>query len=153
MPRFLRGRVEREADSTSASVSAADTPSERGKIMSRIRAAVRSKAVCVARWVEDHAEVVILVPVIVLFGAVVAALLWQPATAAGVIIFLAALVAVTEAAFGSANRALCYLRDRRDRHRQALPSSGGEQHLELPAPDDRDDRRDSPKDSSSGEPA
>jgi hypothetical protein len=79
---------------------------------------------------------VVLVPLLALFCTAGAAFIWWPGTATGVVIFLAALIAVTTAGVGSAGKALRYLRSRRDCREQALTPAGGRQ----PAAANADDR-------------
>jgi uncharacterized membrane protein YbhN (UPF0104 family) len=70
---------------------------------------------------------VVLVSLVGLLCAAGAAYTWRPATTAGVIVFLAGLIAVTGTAFACAKRALGCLRGRRDRRREALLPAGSRQ--------------------------
>ena len=130
MPGNPAGRVKRASRPLSASASAA----------------------AVTLWAEDHAEAVVLLPLLVLLCTAGAAFIWWPATAAGVVIFLAALIAVTTAGIGSAGKALRYLRGRRDSRRQALtPADTGQ--LAAADADDRSDPPAIPEDALPGDPA
>lgn len=156
MPGNSPGRVKHARRSQPASASAAGAPSRHRTItssVSRSRSAARSRTVGITRWAEDHAEAVSLIPLVILLGAAGAAYTWQPATTAGVIIFLAALVVVTGTAFGCAKKTLGYLRGRRDRRQQALPSTDDGQQPAAARADDRDTLPASPEDTPSVDPA
>jgi hypothetical protein len=90
-----------------------------------IRAWIKSRVISFMSWVKDHAErlVQILVVLVLLGGA--AGLLWSWAQVIGIIIGLAAILAVVVDMVRGARIVLRWLEQRRDRC--ALPGDGSQQ--------------------------
>lgn len=113
------------------------------KIASRMQVIARSRISRVARWAEDHPKTAVFIPVAVIFGIMLAWLLWWPTAAIAAIVLLAAVVAVTGLVLGWASQALRWLKDRHELHQRILPSRREEQLQTVPGADDEDGQHDS----------
>jgi hypothetical protein len=128
--------------------STAGRPIQAPKIASRRQLIVWSRIFRVARWAEDHPKIAVFIPVAVIFGIMLAWLLWWPTSAIAAIVLFAAIIAVIGLVLGWASRALRWLKDQHELHQRLLSSCPEQQLQAVPVPDDQDGQNGSTESSS-----